>query len=526
MGIRYGNWPFDTEETVRLHWLRSPYHVGEAKQWQMQAVFKRRNGDLTDVAVPWGALPSFRLGRSYRAGKPTEESPLGTSETVRFCSNPRVRIERAAAVPRSYELRTKMNLEERCVVVWSRGETIVVPCLEVIRAYFAPNRMMTSELLGPDLFSEVCSASLADGQASLQFTERVSTAALSPDVVLRMALVLFDREFQAAWRSVWISVNPQGGADIRKEEPAHPLIVDPPCLPGSSWTVRCLRFGQITLVLEIEKFKPAVSLPFTAVSYEHPRFHVYEGGKKLGGGTLTLEDPEETVVSSEPKPPKGLTSPYAVQIGITTADLSRAIEVIKIREPVAAGALDGDSPIGSRLRKESVSTKDGTLYEEAGTGELPSVEFVPFAALSQVTANFRNFFKALHLIQGETLAFFEGAAPEGCCLPCLPKTSGNPRPYVLVCVSGAGRKFFLLEVDGSDGHGISTLVFARPRESPASQQSAEHLLKKGTAGSGHWDRDRLRALLGVGKFELLRHTRSSADAWAYRLKKAGYLVAY
>ena len=129
MEMKFKHWPFDKTEAVSLHWLRSPYHAGKMKQWQMQAVFRRENGTLHDLAVPWGALPAFRLGSVYRDGKLTGESPLGTRMQIGFCSSPKVSICDAISVPRQYELRTRFNLQEKCVVIWNRGERIVVPCL-------------------------------------------------------------------------------------------------------------------------------------------------------------------------------------------------------------------------------------------------------------------------------------------------------------------------------------------------------------------------------------------------------------
>ncbi len=517
MEVKFKNWPFDKTEAVYLHWLRSPYHAGQMKQWQMQAVFRRENGTLHDLAVPWGALPAFRLGSAYRDGKLTGESPLGTRMQIRFCSSPKMSICDSISVPRQYELRTRFNLQEKCVVIWNRGERIVVPCLEVIRAYFALNRMMTAELLGPDLFTDVCTSTLTDGHAHMKFSERVAIASLSTEVVKRMALVLFDGEFRAAWKKVWASASADNGAIMQY---AHPLHAEPPAIPGSVWVVRGMKIENTILVLEIKQFSSAVRLPFSTLSYEHPGFRIYEGGKKGSGGGRTKEDPEEAAINPEPKSPKEITSPYAVRVDFTTADFAQRIEVVKVRERVNENGQGEDHPGGGGVRIEHVSTKDGTLYEEAGCGELPSVEFTPFESVSDVSWGFRKLFKALPYIKGASLSFFEGEAPEGCCLPKVPKISGSPRPYILVGVSFSNRRFFIVEVDGRDDHGISTLLFMAPK-GKSFIAFTENMLRKCIAGGGHWDREELGTLFNGGKYELVKHTKSSPENWGLRLWKAG-----
>ncbi|MBU2619398.1 MAG: hypothetical protein KKE83_06895 [Proteobacteria bacterium] len=522
MDMKFKDWPFDKNEDVYLHWLRSPYHAGQHKQWQMQAVFRRENGTLHDLAMPWGALPAFRLGCAYRDGKPTGANHLGTRMQIRFCSSPKVSICDAISVPRQYELRTRFNLREKCVVIWNRGERIVVPCLEVIRAYFAPNRMMAAELLGPDLFTDICTSSLTDGQAHLKFSERVAIASLSTEVIKRMAVVLFDGEFRAAWKKVWVSASNGGGENMRDGGYAHPLHAEPPAIPGSSWVVRGMKIEKTILVLEIKQFSSAVRLPFSTLTCEHPGFRIYEGGKKGNGRGRTKEDPEEAAINPEPKSPKGITAPYAVRLDFTTADFAQRIEVVKVQERVNENGQGEDRSGGGGVRIEHVSTKDGTLYEEAGCGELPSVEFAPFKSESDVSWGFRKLFKALSYIKGASLSFCEGKAPEGCCLPKIPKISGSPRQYVLVGFSFSNRRFFIVEVDGRDDHGISTLLFTMPRRGSITATAfTENLLKKCIAGGGHWDKGELRTLFSGGKYELVKHTKSSSENWGMRLWRAG-----
>jgi len=82
------------------------------------------------------------------------------------------------------------------------------------------------------------------------------------------------------------------------------------------------------------------------------------------------------------------------------------------------------------------------------------------------------------------------------------------------------RRFFLVEVDGRDDHGISTLLFMMPRGKSLIAFTG-NMLKKCIVGGGHWDREELETLFNGGKYELVKHTKSSSENWGIRLWKAG-----
>ena len=522
MELRFRNWPFAPNEIVTLHWLRSPYHVGSKKQWQMRAVFRREDGTLRDVAVPWGALPALCLGLPFSDGKHVREHPYGDTRRIHFDSSPKVGLCGARQIPRDYPLRNHVNLAERCVFIRNRNEVIIVPCLEVIRAYFGLNRMMTAELLRPDSFNGVCSTTLRDGEVHLDFSDKVAPHSVSSDLVAqRIALIHFAPEFDAAWKQVWGSAAPRGGADIRQGEPAHPLQVMPPVLAGSTWDIRGKTFGPITLVLEIKGIIFGGRSPISQVSYSHPRINDYEGEGGGGtGGTWTVEEPVEVSIAPQPKPPKDLTAPRMVRSRFTPANFAEPIPVEKLKQTLQGGN-GGSRPSG--VRHKPVPSAEVTFYEEAGVGELPAAEFVSVGSRANLSPCFKNLFDAFKCINDVKLDVHEGEAPEGCLLPSLPKTSGNPRPYVVVSVLFSGRRFFLLEVDGQNDHGLSTLLFLLSPDELSVAVFSERILKEGIAAGGHWDREKLKALFQKGRYQLAKHTQTSPPYhnWGMRLFRTG-----
>ncbi len=518
MGIRFNGWPFEKDERVVLHWLRSPSQVGPKKQWKMQTVFRREDDSLEEVTIPWGALPMLRLGSVFRDGKPTGEVAVGTPARIRFDAGARTKICSGWSVPVPYGLK-EADVNEWCVIVWLKGRQFVIPCLEVIRAYFALNRMMTAALLRPDSFNDICTASLANREAHLDFSSHVAAASLSPEALRRMALILFEPTFENSWKKVWGSIAQPGSGGS-----AQALRTEPPALAGSAWDVVSVGFGQTVLVLQIRQFTPAVKLPFTSVSYAHPSFRKYVGERTSGGDegeARTVEVVEGVEIPPGPASPGNLPRPQTVQIGFTTANLPEAVELVKIQETIQRDQ-DGDESKGGggEVIQERIPVKEGTLNDEGGFGELPSVEFRHFESMDDVSPGFHKLFKALNHIDRACISFLEGSAPEGCGLPKLPKGSEMPRPYVLVCVSVLGKRFFLVEVDVSDGHSMSTLVFT-VEEGQEITAKTEKVLREAIAVGGHWDRKELGSLLGGRRFELVKHTRSLLENWGQRIRRAG-----
>jgi hypothetical protein len=518
MKIRLADWPFDKDEQVFLHWLRSPYQVGEKKQWRMIAVFRKADSSLHEVEVPWGALPMMRLGSAYRGGKPTGDISLGTPARISFSSNARAKILSGLSVPCPYGLKLE-DAKEQCVIIWEGGQQIVIPCQEIIRAYFALNRMMADELLRPDSFNGLCVATMTNGEAQLEFSSRVAVAALAPEVVRRIALILFDQNFANSWRRAWASI-----ANHSHKNAAAALQVEPPALAGSEWDVISVNFGQTILVLQITQFAPAISLPFTSISYKHPSFRQYEGERVLGGAgedVIKQEKTDEASIVPGPESPGKLSRPHTVMIECTAAKFSTEIELTKIQEIVRRDSGDIDMRKGhsTEIIVQRVPMKDCTLNPEGGYGELPSVEFRPFESMEDISPHFRRLFRALNHIHQAVISYVDGKAPLGSSLPRFPKGSGMPRPYVMVCVSTPGERFFLVEVDISDKHSMSTLVFA-VQDDQHIKHITEKVLKDGVAGGGHWDRDKLERFHG-GRFDLVKHTDSSTESWGQRIWSAG-----
>lgn len=513
------NWPFSEGTRARLHWIRSPYQVGESRQWRMTVVFIAEDGDSKEIRVPWGMLPMLRLGEIYCNGQSTGEFPGLERRPIRFSKSLDISVCESIVIPSGLcRLGSKWNLQEKCVKIVDGDFRVIIPCLEIIRAYFATTRLMASEMLSPDSFNGICNSNLENHKARLVFSNKVSANIITASLATRIALVLEDSEFNNSWRQIWASASQGDGTSLR--EPANPLWCYPPAIRKSSWDAVGIGTGNTFLVMGIERFKIDRMTAFFKLYYEHPLFREPDGSGTGEGssGEVIKDDPKEVEVGSEPAAPKSLTDPQVVELETCAASFLRTIDVIKIKKKSdGLGGGRGEKTGGVGARNHSGQIKEGTLDCEAGAGELPAVEFKDVSPIKNLNDAFKKLTKALEYIDLKILWCAQESAPESCKLPLL---DGNPRQYLSVYFLFAGRRFFLHEVDNSDRHSLSTLVYERELPLGLTGFFSQDLLVKCVTGGGHWDATLLDIHLDESAYCFVKHRKATVESWKQRLNNA------
>lgn len=513
------NWPFSEGVRARLHWIRSPYQVGESRQWRIMVVFIAEDGDIKEIRVSWGILPMLRLGEVYCDGQSTGTFPGLERRSIRFSRSLDILVSESIVIPKELcRLGSKWNLQEKCVQIVDRDLKIIVPCLEIIRAYFATTRLMASEMLSPDSFNGICTSNMENGKVHMMFSNKVAANIVTSGLATRIALVLEDREFNQSWCQIWASASQGEGTSLR--EPANPLWCYPPAIRKSSWDAVGVGMGNTFLVMGIERFNISRMPPFLKLHYEHPLFMETSGGGVGSGsdGRVIDDNPKEVEIGPEPVAPKSLTNPQVVEIETCAASFLRAIDVIKVKKKAEGlGGGRREKAGGAEVRDHRSPIKGGSLDCEAGAGVLPAVEFKEISSIENFNNSFRNLTKALRGIDLNILWCRQNDAPEGCDLPLI---EGRPRQYLVVYFQFAGERFFLLEIDNHDHHSLSTLVCTK--ELPvgsANYFSVETVTACVTCG-GHWDAAQLDVHIGQGAYCFVKHRKAAVENWRQRLYSA------
>ncbi|QQE78476.1 hypothetical protein [Alicyclobacillus sp. SO9] len=395
------------------------------------------------------------------------------------------------------------------------------PRIEVIRAFYCPNRMMAEAILTPSGLADLVRATLDGNILRMRFDKKMPHSILrSKYTVALIGQILTNPDWNERWKQVWHNrpSNNDAGCTV-------PLTCEPPHLAGSRWTTLGYSSGTLSFVLRIVRTESSTSFPFTKIWFSHPNsvkhgeFHV--GSSK--GGHSSSPSNREVQIPREPTSPTAITQPVMLGTDISQHFNVSNMEVHELgMKPRSGIGKNGAQENVTRYRKVGKSeSREVSFYEEGGQGFLPAGEFTPFRGLeeSSVPDSMLPFFRA---IDGMT---FQRGYDVGFIIERIPKESPISRTldeadrlYAVVAIHSMNRKVYILEVDGRDGHSMSTLLYAQFHAPKAPLQTAVRLLNESITPQGAWDRASITALM-ENHYVLARHRRSDSWAWGQRLAR-------
>lgn len=527
MRFTLGSWPYPADMPAHLCWLKSPMHIGKNKHWQQKALFQGQNGEYHEQVLPWGIVPSLKLGEVYLGGKVSAMPPLGVVEdfslgdaaTCRVTSSDFLRNEWLDQVR---EYRRELLLEH-CVCIEGGQTRLWVPCIEIARAFFAINKQMAYLLLDPLGPSKICSSQLEQDEVRVHFNRDMPVSILNQVLVTRIATILHHTPWYDSWRQVWNrSIKNPGESEVFSQ-----LYCCPPIVNGSVWSVRGIPTENGFFVLEIRGVQTSVQLPFKEVAYTHPllTYPTYGGeasepedrnGKERRLGKNHDEDGK---IDATGKPPRGVGSPRRGPAVVSPIKFGTNVKVFKRRgqgRPTTHVTESfGDAGIGPG--PGSQGPMPVSMADEAGVGEIQAAEFKPVEMLTGVPPGLDMFIAAVKNMRrvkvGCAIETVPGESP-------LAKLLGGQRHFALVHVRLLGRRpleGYLLEIDLSDGHMVSTLVF-QPQSDFSGLDAARRLLVECLANGGHWTLDTLRGGEVIMRHELVKHRLLEPLRWGGRLR--------
>ncbi len=494
-----------------LYWLLSPYMCGVDKQWTVRGVFKMKNGKQRVLPVSWGALPMLKLGSIFVGGKYVRESDVAQEIHLDIALDATISVDDAAKGIKCalYPLRNYEYLNERTVVIKSGSDKIIIPCLEIIRSFFAINKTLANAILRPDSFTDICSASHdpAQGLVKLVFSKRYPYNAITSDIVSRIALFLFDERWSASWQRVWNNRNLRSSNDGE----VVPLECFPPLFRGCSYMVRGIRKGDVVLVLEILGFTSNIEFPFQRIEYTHPRSafgRKASNPKKHNHGSSS----EEVLkINSSSAAPKGSTSPSKSISGLQLHSYltKPKTEEVSVKSDQPWPLIVIVNKKGTYKRKDDNPSDSISLGDEAGDGDVQAAEFLPLVGQSSLPTEFNAFYQAVlrmtELVDNMQVFFKIGAVPEKSSLAMI---GAIPRQYILICVVVGPYTAFILELNLSDKHNLSTVVFSCDGPLTCIGDITKELLCDCII-NGSWDRSRINTVTGIS-YELAKHRKSDA----------------
>lgn len=523
---QFSNWPFPEDEPVLLYWLKSPKRLGVNKQWMMDLVFKRVSGELSDFSVPWGCLPMLRLGKEFKGGVPTEKADTGEIYELTFSMNARYKIEQAfnAISRKNYRLITQENLQELCVVISDGQQKIVIPCIEIIRCFFAINKLLAYQILQLYNLQYLLTATMPEEKkVILEFTRKISYRSITKNPLILEVLtdILFEPSWNEAWRGVFTAWSETSSKYPNDNTKRIPLQCIPPLYQNCTWRVRGIKDEDRIFVQELYGYLNYNPSPFESIGYIHPNSR--PKAKTRGKGTVRTKETTKNKVNvdrGENNLPTNNNMPFLLQNQLPVHQESKPIKIEEIPWGVGkpGNGLGDDEIIGVKMIEKGATNRiTVSLNESGGPGELQSAEFIGLDDLNQAPSGLQSFLKAL-----EAIKEINNQVEISVSIDNVPENSEiaycgmNRRKFALVKVVLNSITSYILELDLSDGHSLSTVIFRPMRSEVNLGEIVVELLVDNISRQGFWARESVEKMDNI-KVTWAKHTTFEIHSWGKRL---------
>ena len=148
-----GKWPFDKGEIVQLIWIESPFKNNE-NEWILPLLFKSKSRAIVCIETTWSNIPLLRFGNYYVDGTPLDLYQDGSIFDIDLEDASQGKVFDVSLLPS--DLVGGVGLEN----VWvfeSKDCKYVVPCIELVRSFFACNSTLAKAVIDPNELDFICS---------------------------------------------------------------------------------------------------------------------------------------------------------------------------------------------------------------------------------------------------------------------------------------------------------------------------------------------------------------------------------
>lgn len=524
------DWPFGPGELSTIRWIKSPYS-NKKNEWILPVVFEGKKNNKAQVDTLWGSILLLRYGQIYQDGKPFEVTKDGSvlildiddASKGGFCKA----SELIGFLPEGI-----FNIEsEYCWTFENRGYKVFIPCIEIIRSFFTPNKTMANALLTPYGLDDIASFRVYTEQISIDVKSTVPKQVVDWSFAKYLAWLKSNQLAFEVWNSVFRELLPKGAINEMIITPlfddsGEPLNKDNrmkakfPIAGPSKLQVRAIVKEERIFVLEVLRVGD-LSLPFNKVIFTHSSFKAKRNAtgdsRKQIKRSLTrrkkIRNKKELINIC----PTALSKSVILNSTPTVFVFSRGITISKTSDyvPRYRRKLPNEyRPINDKERKvnrASVYSEElkgdestpknlfstGEIYFDGDSKVLPVEVQGVRAVHGAFTSSFEDFFNMLNILERieSRLMVWE---PKIMQLPGLrgiakKKEEGTPRQCILVpmyLLSTDYKRFYILEIERSPKISLSTLLIW-PREEELFTEKTlniliENLLRNLIRNNGHW----------------------------------------
>lgn len=294
-------WDLGERTEAQLVAVSSPDAHETDRQWRCQAYFLTADNEVKVVRVPWGVLPRLRPGGRFVGGYLTSlrEAESEIAVFLKADQVPQIRpwqdaLHEGPPWTRHPDLQT-----ERCLVFDDDPWRIVVPCVQIARAFHAQSRLMSHALLRPTVLSELATAELTNEVAILRMAPMVPSGVATKSFAKHLARLFFDPAWTASFQDVFHRRFADAQAAQRDPLDAIPLCCLPPLGVEMKWHVSGLALGGTFLVLDVLQTLSRVKPPYKEVRVIHA-----QRPRKPKRTARENDESSSPAAAGDPRPPK------------------------------------------------------------------------------------------------------------------------------------------------------------------------------------------------------------------------------
>jgi len=485
-------------EEFELFWICSPKKNVKGN-WRLVAYFLNSKKDIEVVCFPLGILPLLRMGYYYIDGDLSKRKPKGNIfSSVTISSYVKGKIIKA--IDMGKEIKYYLHSEKWIIdeFIWKfsiKDIDYYVPCIEIIKAYYARSKEMTLAIMDPNKPESYIDTitHLTDKSIKLQLSSEWPYALLKDDDIRHLIWVSKNQVALKGWKSINKNIQLRKTNDTEIEE-AIILQAEPPLDGTHIWSFRGLKFEKGILIMEINGIN-GLEHPFDTIDYESPLY--YQSNSKGDNNVHPGESSKNTitaVIDNEDGSKLG-EEPLIYSIPMCSIEYSKPVAVK--RHTSKRASLSNNEKIEKSHNTRSKETESDMISVNADRprdfGENRGIEFTRLKIVPTTRhESLIQFLSAINKITQEPVSatlLNKGVTK----LPSTGDASFDEYDRLRECavIIGqlpSGMRFCVLEVNKKD---VSTLL-VYPKEEADLEDIIIFVLNK-LAQNGHWSIKQMRS---------------------------------
>ncbi|MFT9494966.1 Tn7-like element transposition protein TnsE [Anaerosolibacter sp.] len=532
--LRLRPWPFEKDEQVELFWLCSPY-LNKDHNWMFRAAFRDMRNNTRDIELPWGTLPNLAIGQSYKDGLPDESVKMGKIEEIDVSRLNKYEICSGFDMPPGlfYLYKNSMYGRQKVCKFTLRDRTFYVPCVEVIRSFLTPSKLLAYQLLKPQgLQPLVESFSYPhDNGVQINLSRDVPMKLANDDNVMHLLWLLKDKYAKITWDYVYENLfrkanrNSLGNPHFALSSSVL-IEARPPYMEHCNWTFRGITVNNDTLILEIMSIT-GLELPYKYITYTHPSFYKSElVNEPKTAKRVAIKENVDYELDESHKSTNRISNPATIdnaKLRFGFNGFHKVRRTSKRTNVQRIGSHEGNKIIEVKNNKNNIIV--GTQDWVYGGGITPLEFRLLEIDYTSTTRGLDEFLQALKYIKSyyEELRLQLNIVflPEGKNFSYYP--NGHRRTCAIVKVETKNKlPCYILEIGREDNWSISTLFvyqLSNMCRSTDDEKLFDRILRGLVNNNGHWDKSFVQQENSY-KFDVMKHvTLQSSCRWGERITR-------